>query len=205
MNKVVEFPKYKEDVYMCARSTSQATTEGSTWGEDRARKYGYKYYTYSDYQHELYVVFPTHREALHGRKGFVPYPDLPSKKDKVMTTTTFRDKVLEFVLDPARSNSNQLMRALTDKNFFNSAEEYQHKIINELLANSDFCGPGKDKFRKHMGDMLTTFIIEVTSDYFEAEFGNDIAIDIKTALKVQWGKDTNLGRLDIKFVEVKEK
>jgi hypothetical protein len=73
------------------------------------------------------------------------------------TNNPVQDRVMEFVLDPTRSNPNKLLTMLTNEDFFvyRNNPAGQVEILNAILADStDFCEQGIENFRAFMGDLI---------------------------------------------------
>lgn len=177
-NTVKELPKSKADVYY--------DSSGASWAKiaETAKRKGYRWTSLGTGAWVVHVDDPE-RSIRDEKDHPVRYNELPEA-----ATETFYDRVMEFVNDPRRSDRNTLYLKLAQEGFFSNAtlddEPGQRRVIAKLLKDDTFCEYGKDKFRKHMGDLLgnpgkrvITISVTVPGDRDASEYeGRSVQSDI---------------------------
>ncbi len=186
-------PKFKTkeatmttDLPISQQDVFHAPTAGARWtvAAGQAIAAGFRWVTIDKYW-IVAVDNPDSSIRQADGKKYLHYTDLPE-----YPPVSFYDRVMQFVNDPERSDRNTLYLKLAQEGFFSNAtlddEPGQRRVIDKLLKSDTFCEYGKDKFRKHMGDLLDnpgkrviTISVTVPGDRDASEYeGRSVQSDI---------------------------
>lgn len=122
---------------------SIATPKGKAHhdAEQRAKEAGYRFYRFKDDLN----VFRVGTDRAH---SVCRWNDLPDSKLQPL-----RNKVVEYLVDPNRSEPNTVAIRLGNKQFFSITDYDKAVEVLEEVAGS-FCTDGQKRFREFMGDTL---------------------------------------------------